>query len=199
MKNPDPHHFRLQCGLSALLGGMLFALSAQANGLQWIAGGHAGDISAVAYSPDGQVVASASDDSTVKLWSTNGVLMRTLSVHPCQATAMAFSPDGAKLAVGTYHGPTFNSGQGTVMVWQSPDGWLSSTNISLLHTTTSHLGKVNAVAFSADSTRLASGGAEGSNVVRQVSTGMMLYQRSGYNASTRSLQIPRRLVYFFRS
>lgn len=162
---------------------MLLSLSAGADDLQWIAGGHAGDISAVAYSPDGQVVASASDDSTVKLWSTNGILLRTLSVHPCQATAMAFSPDGTKLAVGAYRGLTFDGGRGTVTVWQSPDGWQPSSSISLLRVTTSHLGKVNALAFSADSARLASGGAEGSNVVQQVSNGATLGRMAAYDTS----------------
>ena len=176
-------HHRLKGTLSVLSVCMLLSLPAGADDLQWLAGGHAGDISAVAYSPDGQVVASASDDSTVKLWSTNGILIRTLSVHPCQATALAFSPDGTKLAVGAYHGPTFNEGRGTVTVWQSPDGWQPSSSISLLHVTTSHLGKVNALAFSSDSTRLASGGAEGSNVVQQVSNGATLRRLAAYDTS----------------
>ena len=44
--------------------------------LQWMQGGHSARISGLACSPDGTMIASSSEDGTVKLWSTNGTLLR---------------------------------------------------------------------------------------------------------------------------
>ncbi len=159
----------------------------------WLQGGHAARISGVACSPDGTLVATASDDATIKLWSTNGTLLRTLSTQPYQATAVAFSPDGAQLAAGTYYGGfapgnvfragyTNIPGLGLVYVWQAPGGW--AAEVSLLRVLTNRYGKLTSLAFSADGARLASGNAAGSNYVNSVSSGAVLITRSGYHPAT---------------
>jgi WD40 repeat protein len=56
----------------------------------------------VAFSPDGQILATSSVDSTVKLWRVgDGKLLRTLQ-HPEGVTSIAFSPDGQQLVSGSY-------------------------------------------------------------------------------------------------
>ena len=72
--------------------------------------GHDGYVSAVAFSPNGKVIASGSYDMTVKTW--NGLACKegaTLKGHTDTVRAVAFSPVGNLLATG--------SRDGTVKLW----------------------------------------------------------------------------------
>ena len=60
---------------------------------------HLNAISAVAWSPDGKELASASYDKTVQVWqSFTGQPVLTYHGHSNWVTAVAWSPDGKKLA-----------------------------------------------------------------------------------------------------
>src|ERR1017187_7514935 len=91
---------------------------------QWMQGGHAARITGVACSPDGAMIASSSEDGTLKLWSTNGALLRTLNTQPYPTTALAWSPDGRSIAAGTYYGGYVfgQAGAGLTYLWQGPSG-----------------------------------------------------------------------------
>ena len=52
----------------------------------------------VAFSPDGETLATASTDTTVKLWSKAGEDLQTLQGHGDGVLSVAFSPDGETLA-----------------------------------------------------------------------------------------------------
>jgi WD40 repeat protein len=55
--------------------------------------GHAGPVLAIAFSPSGDVVVTASADRSIKVWSTgDGKLLRTLSHHLDAVNALAFRP-----------------------------------------------------------------------------------------------------------
>jgi WD40 repeat protein/tRNA A-37 threonylcarbamoyl transferase component Bud32 len=97
----------------------------------------------VALSPDGRVLATACTAGLVQLWDTgSGRLLQKLpGEHPAVA-CLAFSPDGATLAVGQ---------EREVQLWEV-------AGARLLRTLAGHKGAVRSVAFSADGKLLASGG-----------------------------------------
>src|SRR5258707_13758645 len=70
--------------------------------------------SSVAFSPDGQRLASSSHDGTVKVWDARtGQESPTFKGQIGGGTSMAFSPDGQRLA---------SAGGATVRVWDARPG-----------------------------------------------------------------------------
>jgi len=105
--------------------------------------GHTDWVRSVAFSPDGQLIASGSDDHTIKLWRVSGgSLVHTLEGHTDWVRSVAFSPDGQLIASG--------SDDHTIKLWRVSGG-------SLVHTLEGHTDWVRSVAFSPDGQLIASG------------------------------------------
>src|SRR5678816_946067 len=64
--------------------------------------GHQSYVASLAFDPQGDTLASASGDGTVKLWETrSGELLRTLDGHQKSVSTLAFDSKGSMLASGS--------------------------------------------------------------------------------------------------
>jgi len=126
---------------------------------------HEGPVTAVAFSPDGEWVASASERGATRVWDISAALNTGAATGQeiAQMTygeredvfAVAFSPDGEWLATGSL--------EGAVRVWGA------ATGEEIMWGT--HDGKVNDVVFSPDGEWVASAGDDRTARVWDVETG----------------------------
>ncbi len=113
--------------------------------------GHSNYVRAVAFSPDGRILATGSADQSVRLWNVTDPAHPTslgppLTGHTNYVDAVAFSPDGHILATG--------GADHTVRLWNVADPAHPTPLGSPL---TGHTNSVRSVVFSPDGHALASG------------------------------------------
>jgi serine/threonine protein kinase len=187
--------------------GSLFAVDT--GSLQNYLTGHTEWVYSAAFSPDGQLFATASDDASVLIWQvSDGRVYREIETSTSGITNVDFSPNNLLLAAALW--------DGDVGVWQlsdgrllrslqghedsvrdvefSPDGQLLASasddqtirlwqvsDGSLVHTLQGHTGYVHKLAFSPDGVLLASAGDDNTIRIWQVSDGSLVRSLEGHS------------------
>lgn len=114
-------------------------------------------VAALAFSPDGTLLAAGSWDGLIRVWDAASRRdLRVLAGHTTSVTSIAFDGDGTHLVSGSV--------DGTVRLWDVAIG----TELAAFR---DHAGPVFAVAVSPDGTRIASGGSDRLVRVREAAGG----------------------------
>jgi WD40 repeat protein/DNA-binding CsgD family transcriptional regulator len=132
-----------------------------------------GSILAIAFQPDGKLLAMGDTEGHIRLWNVEtGEQTATWQGHEDWVRSVAFSPDGRYLASG--------SEDRTIRLWDIKTG-------QCLKVLRSHTSWLRSVAFSPDSQQLASGGED--KIVRlwDVETGGLLYELATHSRLVRSV------------
>lgn len=137
--------------------------------------GHTDEVNTIAFSPDGQQLASGSDDQTIKIWNLNQRQeLSTLRGHTNWVYSVAISPNSQTLVSG--------SKDKTVKVWNLNTAQQPRTLIG-------HTSYVDAVAISPNGQKIASGSYDKTIKIWNLKTGEELRTLKGHLTEVLSVAI----------
>lgn len=136
--------------------------------------GHDGQVSAVAYHPDGELILSGSFDTTLILWNTESAdIIRTYSGHNGAVVALDFNADGSRFIS--------SANDQTARIWSTDTGEITLTF-------NGHDANITAVAWHPSSSLVATGGFDNRILLWDANTGEVQRELLGHTGSVVSLQ-----------
>ena len=137
--------------------------------------GHEDFVNSVAYSPNGQLLASGSDDGTVRIWDTRtGQEAATaLSIADGRVKSVAFAPDGQHIVVG---------GEGNAIYV-----WNVTTGCAALPPLRGHSNAIQSVAFSPNGRLIASASEDKTTRLWSAETGREISVMHGHTDQIRAI------------
>jgi WD40 repeat protein len=137
--------------------------------------GHDEAINSIAINSKTEIIASASDDKTIKIWNLKTrELLQTLTGHSDAVSAVEISPNGDILASGSW--------DKTIKLWNLQTG-------ELLKTLEAHRGLISSLAISSDGQYLASGSKDSTIKLWNLETGELIRTFRGHNLSVLAVAI----------
>jgi len=132
--------------------------------------GHQAAVSGLAFSPDGQQIATAGSNGTIRLWNRSGQLLAQVNGHQGAANSLAFSPDGRQIASA--------GSDGMIRLWNRSGQLLAQVN--------GHQSPVTSMDFSPSGQQIATAG--GNGVVRLWNcSGQLLAETKAHQGAVSSL------------
>jgi WD40 repeat protein len=145
---------------------------------QVIYGGHSDKVHSLAWSPDGEVIASSGLDETVQIWeSSSGKHILTYRSNALQPQALAWSPDGTLIA------STSGLLAETVQIWDAATGRASTKHMAY-H---GHSETINALAWSPDGQYIASASDDRTVQVWDARSGRTIFTYRGHTLPVKTL------------
>jgi WD40 repeat protein len=138
--------------------------------------GHSDTVYATAISSDSKHIATASFDSTAKIWNNHGNLEHILSGHVGLMNVIAISPDNQYIATGTFDKSNEELDR-TIKIWDMHTGQLLHT---LGHNEVDrHFTSISALAISPNNNYVVSGSADHAIKIWNLKTGQLILSFGG--------------------